>query len=91
MPGRSLGWIAQEKVSFKREKSLEDFQVHAGGESVLQKRKIMSGSFLGGVWGCYLDLWYLKRRKKYSRRCLGVALGRSRGINCPPKEKNHLG
>jgi len=31
----------------------EESQVEPGGESVHQKRKIMSGSCLGGVWGCY--------------------------------------
>jgi len=65
--------------------------VGAGGESVLQKRKIISGSYLGGVWGCCLDVWCLKQRKKDSRRCLGGVLGASPGRNCSPKEKNNLG
>jgi len=59
----------------------------SGGESVLQKRKIISGSCLGEVWGSYLNLWCIKEWTKDSRRCLGGVSGGSRA----PKEKNHLG
>ena len=56
---RSLGQVAGISGPEHRGRNIlgdawEESWVNPGGESFLQKRRIILGSFLGGVWGCYL-------------------------------------